>query len=270
MISLGLSHHAALYAELLVLLVYLSSSLSLESALLCFTSNITLFTSQVSPQPSILEIFHQSRAKLLHHHVAHTHSFKPSLIRSTLSESIHLFPQNTIFLSLYAWNESHFRIDDRVRSVIQSIVSPRTTPMDQQPAESVLPHFYAIYTELHRGIDLGSNTYTIRGTFERAVDSTCGKQSAGLWKLYFLFEHSRGEMQRAKNVFYRAISACPWVKGLYLLAFEYLRDTLSLQDLRGVYEAMVEKGLRVHVSLEEMWESMDGAAANQGSVYRQP
>ena len=262
MISLGLYRHATLHAELLVLLTYLSSSLSLESALSCFTSNFSLFTSRLSPQSPILEVFHQSRAKLLYHHVAHTHSFKPSLIRSTLSESICLFPQNTIFLSLYAWNESRFRIDDRVRSVIQNVVLSSTTPGDRQPAESVISHFFAIYTELHRGIDLGSNTHTIRGTFERAVDSNCGKQSAGLWKLYFLFEHSRGEKQRAKRVFYRAISSCPWAKELYLLAFEYLRDTVTLRDLRGVYEAMVEKGLRVHVSLEEMWEGMDEAAAN--------
>lgn len=268
MISLGLYHHAALYAELLILLAYLCNSLSLESALSCFTSNSTLFTSRLPPQSPIPELFHQSCAKLLYHHVVHAHSFKPSLIRSTLSESIRLFPQNTIFLSLYAWNESRFRVDDRVRSVIQSIVLSSTTPGDRQPAESVTSHFFAIYIELHRGIALGSNTHTVRGTFERNVDSNCGKQSAVLWKLYFLFEYSRGEMHRAKGVFYRAISACPWAKELYLLAFEYLRDTLSLRDLRGVYEAMVEKGLRVHVSLEEMWESTDEAAANQRSAGR--
>ena len=266
MISLGLYYHATLHAECLVLLVYLSSSLSLESALSCFASNLTLFSSRLAHQSPILELFYQSRAKLLYNHVIHTRSFKSALIRSTLAESIRLFPQNTIFLSIYAWNESRFRVDDRVRSVIQSILLSSTSPGNQQPSESVISHFFAIYTELNRGIDLGSNTHTIRGAFERAIDSNCGKQCAGLWKLYFMFEHSRSEIQKAIRVFYRAISACPWAKELYLLAFEYLRDTTSLRDLRGVYEAMVEKGLRVHVSLDEMWERMGEATGHLGAV----
>ena len=89
------------------------------------------------------------------------------------------------------------------------------------------------------------------------MESTCGKQSAALWKLYFMFEHSRGEMQKAKDVFYRGMMACPWAKELYMLAFSYLRDVVPIEELRGVYEAMVERGLRIHVSLEEeVWERM--------------
>lgn len=41
------------------------------------------------------------------------------------------------------------------------------------------------------------------------------------------------------------------MKELYLLAFEYLRDALEDSELRGIYELMEEKGLRVHVGLED-------------------
>ena len=72
-----------------------------------------------------------------------------------------------------------------------------------------------------------------------------------------MFEYSRGEFDKAKGVFYRAIQACPWVKGLYMLAFEQLGDAIGAEELRGVYETMVEKELRVHVSLEEVFARMD-------------
>ena len=55
-------------------------------------------------------------------------------------------------------------------------------------------------------------------------------------------------------MYWRAVRACPWVKELYLLAFEYLREEMGEEELRGIYEMMEEKGLRVHVALEDYFE----------------
>lgn len=120
--------------------------------------------------------------------------------------------------------------------------------------ESVVSHFFAIHMELNRGVTLGSNILTIRSTFERAVRSDSGTHCAGLWKLYFLFEHSRADIIKAKNVFWRCLKACPWAKELYMLAFEYLRGTDGLrnEELRSIYELLGEKEIRIHVSLEDV------------------
>ena len=65
-------------------------------------------------------------------------------------------------------------------------------------------------------------------------------------------------------VFYRAVRACPWVKGLYMLAFERLRDVMSMEELKGVHEMMVEKEIRVHVDLNEWLERMGGGVGGKG------
>ena len=257
MISLSHYYHASIYIECLVLLAYLESELSLEAAFSNFASNIALILPRVPPTSTTQEHLHQFRTALINYHINHVRSCKPGLIRSALSESIQLFPQNTMFLSLYAWNESRFRIDDRVRSIMQDVVLSDTPSLSHPSPESVVPHFFAVYVELNRGLTLGSNVHAIRGTFERAVESSVGKQSAALWKLFFLFEYSRHDEQRAKGVFYRAITACPWAKELYMLAFRYLGGILRVEELKGIYEAMVEKGLRVHVSLDDdVWEKL--------------
>ncbi|KAL2256927.1 hypothetical protein VTK26DRAFT_916 [Humicola hyalothermophila] len=63
------------------------------------------------------------------------------------------------------------------------------------------------------------------------------------------------EGKRAKEVFYRAVAACPWAKELYMQAFgEGLREEFSEGELRGVFQTMITKGLRVHVDLEEFLE----------------
>lgn len=56
-------------------------------------------------------------------------------------------------------------------------------------------------------------------------------------------------MKRTRDLFYRAVRACPWVKEVYMLAFDYLAEVMSEEELRGVYEMMLEKELRIHVAL---------------------
>ena len=162
-----------------------------------------------------------------------------------------------MFLSLYAWNEARFRIDDRVRSVVRDILAGSTEDGGRAgKRESVLTHLFAVNAELGRAVSLGSNIHSIRSTFERAVQSEPGVRSALLWKKYFVFEWERGELQRAKDVFFRAVRACPWVKELYMLPFRYLRDVMGWEELKGCYEMMVEKELRIHVSLDEAFEKL--------------
>lgn len=48
-----------------------------------------------------------------------------------------------------------------------------------------------------------------------------------------------------------------------MLAFGCLRGGMGLQELRGIYELMGEKELRVHVSLDEVLEAWDERRATR-------
>jgi hypothetical protein len=78
--------------------------------------------------------------------------------------------------------------------------------------------------------------------------------SVELWTAYLRFCCSHKELQgkKAREVFYRAIAACPWAKEVYMEAFA-LREGLGFvgTELKAVYETMVAKGLRVHVDLDD-------------------
>lgn len=265
MLSLSSYSHAIFAIECLILFAYLRNAQSLSKATSTYKSNIALLSTHSSSSSSNHEYLHQSFARLLHYHATNTCLFKPSGIRSLLAESIAQFPQNTIFLSLYAWNEARFRIDDRVRSIVKELVLGGSGDVKSKAQDSVMPHFFAIYSELHRSITFGSNIFTIRSTFESAVESDSGAHCAGLWKLYFLFELSRSEMEGAKTVFWRGLRACPWAKDLYMLAFENLRGekVMAEADLRGLYDLLCEKELRVHVGLEDIFEDLDERQTNQ-------
>ena len=138
-----------------MLLGYLSSASPLPAATSVFKTNIALLSTHITSTLSNHEYLHQSLARLLYYHSTHTHAFRPSDIRSILAESLAQFPHNTIFLSLYAWNEARFRIDDRLRSVIREVILG-SSDTKNVARENVIPHFFAVYSELQRAVASGS------------------------------------------------------------------------------------------------------------------
>lgn len=287
------------YTDCLAILSYLTHSLDLEKSLEAYSSAIrrlsTLRPHDESLKSFTIESLHQSRAKLLYHHVRKGGAYKPSYIRAVLTESITLHPHNTIFLSLFAWNESRNRIEERVRGVIRDVTA--TTATQNQTSNilttqvPVTSHLFSIYTELNRPVYAGSTLHSVRAAFEKAIadpnpgpsdtdrantetstSNTSARSNLSLWKLYILFELSRGNIHRAKDIFYRAVRACPWSKELLMLAFAHLRadiikqrygdkdakaeEGMGFEELRRVYNVLVEKELRVHVDIEGLLDEI--------------
>ncbi|KAL1962181.1 hypothetical protein VTN77DRAFT_527 [Rasamsonia byssochlamydoides] len=280
------------WTDCLALLQYLTRSSDLGAAVEVYRNASQRLTHvpQISKSSVIYinELLHQSRARLLYHHVVASHAYKPAQIRTLLQESISLFPHNTMFLSLFAWNEARFRIDERVRDVLRDITQDiHNHHHDGSPtAQSSVPitsHIFSIFHELHRPVYSGSTLHSARAAFERAIgdpafstggrsilatdsskNKNTGHSSLSLWKLYILFELSHNDIRRAKEVFYRGMRACPWSKDLLMLAFRHLRDDIQpvrarggeadgmgFDELRRVYHVLVDKELRIHEEIDE-------------------
>jgi hypothetical protein len=146
-------------------------------------------------------------------------------------------------ISLLAWKETRLSINDRVRSVLAShVLLPQNDSMSSR--------VFAIRHEASRG-----NVHSTQAAFEHAVASDVGRHHAGLWISYIRFCHGHREMKmKAKDVFERAVRACPASKAVYMEAFGTLIDEMDERELRGVYSALCEKGMRVHVEMEEFVE----------------
>lgn len=166
--------------------------------------------------------------------------FRPIFLRENILRFIHLFPSNTIFLTLFAWAESSLRIDDPVRDVLRRIVL-----VGSQDCPS--SRIFAIYHEHQVG-----NAHSTRAAFENALDSESCSGNVALWISYIRFCYSQKELRhKAKDVFYRAVGSCPWSKELAMEAFTTLLRVMESSELRAVFNTMTSKGLRVHVDLEE-------------------
>ncbi|KAL2845665.1 NRDE-2, necessary for RNA interference-domain-containing protein [Aspergillus pseudoustus] len=273
------------------ILLYLTNAQDFDGALEAYiltTNRLSLLNSSAEPFVSYtMQLLHQSRAKLLHYHLRTSTLYKPASIRTLLTESITLFPHNTIFLSLFAWNESRFRIEERVRDIMRDVTTTQAYSNSSSSHSSsqvpITTHLFSIYAELNRPLYAGSTLHSARAAFERAIsdhhnqDSTTSSSaspstnsSITLWTLYIYLELSRNEITRAKNVFYRAMRACPWSKDILMLAFTHLRDDvvrarpanggdgslpqkgegMNFHELRHVYNVLAEKELRIHIDIE--------------------
>ena len=282
------------YSDLLALLVYFTSTDSLTAALAVYStildpSNPTTITTV----DCTLELLHQSRARLLQHHTRTSSSFRPTQITHPLATSLALFPNNTIFQSLYHTHTRHALLTDRIRTVIPNLHSTSHSS-SSMPNPSIIAHIFAIYSAISRPTYAGRTRHSIRASFERALATgEPGHHGPTLWTWYLRWElsitadessnsssslssssnpqtkepstlsspspppsTSTSRLSTAQDIFYRGMRACPWAKPIYMLAFTEprLRDAIGFVGLRRIYETMVEKGLRVHVDLGDVLE----------------
>jgi hypothetical protein len=233
----------------------------ITAALLAFDTFATALQARFKSSSAAQELLFQSTSRLLLLH-ARSGPYRPSLLRLHLSNFITLFPQNTIFLSLYAWNERNLRVENRMRAIISSVV---LIPQH----DNVVSRVFAINHEISYG-----TIYSARAAFEHGVSSTACKNSPGIWRFYLYYLLSVPQFRsNVKDVWYRALRACPWAKELYVLGFEKLGpqsvDGVGFGEMKNAWRVMGEKELRVHVDLEEKFEDIGELKDNDEVGCRQ-
>ncbi|POS84241.1 hypothetical protein EPUL_004498, partial [Erysiphe pulchra] len=244
---------AVMYSECLALIEYLSSCIGQDSfqdtqrniteAMKNFVTASQILHKQ--DQKTSHQLLLQSASRLLYYH-CQCSSYSPAFVREYLSDFLQKFPQNTIFISFYSWNESRLRIDDRVRNIlVRNVLVPQN--------DTLTSRLFAIRHEIKIG-----NLHSTKAAFEDSVSSPVTKYSAGLWQLYILYCLSIPQLQRnAMSVWYRAIRTCPSVKEIYTLGFEKLGASMEYLELKRVWKTMEEKELRVHVNLEDEFDEIE-------------
>lgn len=271
-----------------------SDSPGLEKPLDVYNSALSRIETLPPPEKSMkafaAELLYQGRARMVYHHIQQRGMHDKGQIRNLLEESVTLFPLNTMFVSLLEWHKSQGYIYDRVQYIRDISTGADSYARFTSNSFSIWPvvsqripvwaHLLSIFNELSRPIHAGSTAHSVRAAFERALGDHAGTSSqssrtrghdAGdaqsnltIWKLYILCELSRNnDLRRATAVFYRSMRACPWSKELIMLAFHHLRAPVGAQTSEGgiafyelcdLYNVLVEKGLRVHVDMEEQME----------------
>jgi hypothetical protein len=203
------------------------------------------------------ELVHQARARIIYYYVKNqTGQFRPAEVRSRLLKSLQIWPHNTMFLSLFKWNDARLHLMDRTRDIFD-IPSVTEGSAEQKIGGSaqiyrvpITTQLLSIYTELGRPLVFGSTAHSIRAAFERAIDdgsisiaktplkrglydlnsSSRAQNNITVWKLYIFFElYTEHNISRAREIFLRAFRACPWSKELVMIAFEHLRADLTIQ-----------------------------------------
>ncbi|KAJ5769818.1 uncharacterized protein N7511_001869 [Penicillium nucicola] len=249
----------AAYADCLAILRFFVGQ-SLEQVLDVYeeagSHSMTLPQSEETTKVFAAELLHQARTRIIYYYVENrTGQFKPAEVRERLLNSLQLWPHNTMFLSLFKWNDARLRLMDRTRDILdiarlaESGASYESNGPTQIHRVPITTHLLSIYTEIGRPLVFGSTAHSIRAAFERALgngstpmgktpprrglydlsSSSRAQSNITVWKLYIFFElYTEHNISRAREIFLRAFRACPWSKELFMIACERLRvDTTS-------------------------------------------
>lgn len=249
--SLGDHQTSTQYAESLLLLDYLSSSSPCSEPTSPSQGNIEAALSTISPlRQSPSESLLQNSARLLYLY-ALSGPHRPSFIRSQLRSFLSVYPSNIVFLSLLEWSTSS----------VSLLCALTDNPLKSIPFDTPQSRRFQIMRELSAG-----TVHSAKLAFESALlesDGAC-RYDVEVWKGYMRFiiaqmsirkgsnkreKDREKERAKVKEVFYRAVAACPWAKEIYLEGF---RDELGLgqEEMRAVVGTMVGKGLRVFEELD--------------------
>lgn len=220
--SLGLVEHASAVNEAMALIDYVSPCAMLEGANMDITKALPIYDSLLeelrgkglSTSRQFETTLMNGKIRLLYHHLRTSRSFRIASLREALEDAIAELSKaghrvNTLFWSLYAWNEGRSRIEGRVRGWLRDQI---IRPADRD--NTVAGYIFTIWTELRMS---GNSTHAIRHLFEQAVGCQLTRASAELWKLYIEFEIRKQNPARAKLVLFRALRCCPWSKGTVII-----------------------------------------------------
>lgn len=252
LLSAGNIHQATLFAETTVLLEYLSHLAGntdeapvRQGDIQASMDIIHTFTAEAVSRghgsSTFLERLLQTAAHLLYVH-AKRGPFRPTYLREQLHKFIILFPTNTMFLTLFSWADTTVLLKDPVRTLLRTHVLTKSN-------DCLTSRVFTIQHEMH---SFGS-VHSTRTAFERALDSDACSGNVGLWLSYVRFcGRNRKELRgKAKEVYYRALGACPWSKELAMEAFTTLLRDMESSELRAIWNTMSTKGLRMCVDLDE-------------------
>jgi hypothetical protein len=262
---------AIICTSLLVLLAYLCAKQDPYAALEVYAKLSDWFLTHAMSTSPAAELLAQVVAQFLVYHVTHASVVKPALIRDTLQPLIDQFPDNTILLSVFAANEARFAIEDRVRGNVRQILTERKSP------RNIASWLFAINYEMQRGEIAGSTSNSVRALLRNAEDDV-GAHSPAIWKTRLFFELKEYENElvkrpnkrprkdgkkskyetrveechhRVKETYFQGLTHMPWSKDWMMLAFSLLGDGFFTGDeLRGFYNIMVEKEMRIYVDVE--------------------
>lgn len=151
--------------------------------------------------------------------------------------------------------------------------------------------YFRIQLELHSDHPDESE---VRKLFVQATNSDAGRHDIRLWELYVQYEarslaalsspqdqlqggtkakksisakHWERQTARARAVCFDAIKACPSSKSIYLRGFVApLSHILTAEELKGIFDTMVEKQIRVQVDLADFMTEEPTTTAQGGSV----
>ena len=235
---------------------------------------MTLLDARLADRPD--ELVYIFYARLLHRHTRLRTIYRPVSIRAALERGIALFPHNSIILSVFAAVEAQFRVECRLKTVLDDQLR------DEASASTWL---YRIHVELNI-VATGYSAAAVRSLFERAVEALRSRPSVDVWLCYVEFEAiQQRDLRRAKAVLTRAVESCPWSKGasahssalivaadLYLAAFEHLRPAYTPSQLTALADLMSERvrlrsltwltaqGLRLHIDPAPAIAAISGQA----------
>lgn len=165
----------------------------------------------------------------------------PSILRDRAGNALRKYPSNSVIFGLFLEGEKGQGIWGRVRDLFGE---------NSRDEKDLCRRIEEVWVSKWQSGRWEGEIERTRSGLAAAVESERTRGSLILWRIYIEFEIRAGQLQKAKQLLFRAIGECPLAKDLYLLAFDHLRNVFSYHELHAFVNTMAERGIRMRHELD--------------------
>ncbi|CAJ0633620.1 8653_t:CDS:2 [Entrophospora sp. SA101] len=183
------------------------------------------------------------------------------ILQDLLIRALDAFPNNTIFLSLFLHEETNGNIPTSLNQMLENMLKNQH-PYDVHRVRNLFDKAL----ECPKALDAFPNNTIFLSLFlheetngniptslNQMLENMLKNQHPyDVHRVRNLFDKALECPNKAKILYYNAIRECPWSK-----AFRKLRSQFSTEELDEVMNVMLEKEIRLRVSMEKFTEEKE-------------
>ncbi|KAG2023085.1 hypothetical protein CC2G_000786 [Coprinopsis cinerea AmutBmut pab1-1] len=197
-----------------------------------------------------------------HHRVVLNNSGPPALLRERAASALQQYPSNSVVLGIFLEAEKGQGIWGRVRNVVGG---------GDNMAKDVSKVLQEVWVGGWEKGRWASEVERARSALAAAVEHERTRSSAIIWRAYLELEIRAGKLKDAKKLLFRAVSECPFVKDIYLLAFGPMRSVFDSRELQSLADLMAERGLRLrqelHGAVEPLEDHVEDNSGDEDEIF---
>ena len=198
---------------------------------------------------------------LLYKKIVDNETYRPADFRAIIEASLKIYPTNTKIWDIFAWNEDKLKVENHLRRTFDTVIDRYTflkhgfcgslVSLSKRNESTLELWTWMIWKEYYQKPNYRS-IHILTNLLEKCIEDPKMKCVGGIWRLYIDHLVEKGDLAKAKTIFYQGIRENAWNKLLYLRVFQSdMSSVFDDDEYEEILNLMEEKEIRLRQDIPQ-------------------